>query len=113
MRSHVISSRLCVVLLLSLVVLLAACGQSGNSASSTPTQTPTPSVTLDAYGKPITFPTTAPQHIVSLTPNISEMLGALHLEGRVVAVDYYTKPMIRSSPISACMSWTCQPATLI
>jgi len=90
MRSHVISSRLCVVLLLSLVVLLAACGQSGNSASSTPTQTPTPSVTLDAYGKPITFPTTAPQHIVSLTPNISEMLGALHLEGRVVAVDYYT-----------------------
>jgi iron complex transport system substrate-binding protein len=90
MRSHVISSRLCVVLLLSLVVSLAACGQSGNSASSTPTQTPIPTVTLDAYGKPITFPTTAPQHIVSLTPNISEMLGALHLEGRVVAVDYYT-----------------------
>jgi ABC-type Fe3+-hydroxamate transport system substrate-binding protein len=90
MRSHVISSRLCVVLLLSLVVLLAACGQSGSSASSTPTQTPVPTVTLDAYGKPITFPTTAPQHIVSLTPNISEMLGALHLEGRVVAVDYYT-----------------------
>src|SRR5438105_3055136 len=90
MRSHVISSRLCVVLLLSLVVLLAACGQSGNSTGSTPSQTPTPTVTLDAYGKPITFPTTAPQHIVSLTPNISEMLGALHLEGRVVAVDYYT-----------------------
>lgn len=90
MRSHVISSRLCVVLLLSLVVALAACGQSGSSASSTPTQTPVPAVTLDAYGKPIAFPTTAPQHIVSLTPNISEMLGALHLEGRVVAVDYYT-----------------------
>ncbi len=90
MRSHVISSRLCVVLLLSLVALLAACGQSGSSASSMPTQTPVPTVTLDAYGKPITFPTTAPQHIVSLTPNISEMLGALHLEGRVVAVDYYT-----------------------
>lgn len=90
MRSHVISSRLCVVLLLSLVVLLAACGQSGSSTGSTPTQTPTPTVTLDAYGKPITFPSSAPQHIVSLTPNISEMLGALHLEGRVVAVDYYT-----------------------
>lgn len=90
MRSHVISSRLCVVLLLSLVALLAACGQSGSSASSMPTQTPVPAVTLDAYGKPITFPTAAPQHIVSLTPNISEMLGALHLEGRVVAVDYYT-----------------------
>ena len=90
MRSHVISSRLFVVLLLSIVVLLVACGQSGNSADSAPTQTPTPTVTLDAYGKPITFPTTSPQHIVSLTPNISEMLGALHLEGRVVAVDYYT-----------------------
>ncbi len=90
MRSHVISSRLFVVLLLSLVVLLAACGQGGSSTGSTPTQTPTPTVTLDAYGKPITFPSTAPQHIVSLTPNISEMLGALHLEGRVVGVDYYT-----------------------
>ena len=90
MRSHVISSRLFVVLLLSFVVLLTACGQSGNSASSTPTQAPTPTVTLDAYGKPIAFPTSAPQRIVSLTPNISEMLGALHLEGRVVAVDYYT-----------------------
>src|SRR5258706_11274699 len=90
MCSHVISSRLFVVLLLSLVVLLAACGQGGNNAGSAPTQTPTPTVTLDAYGKPITFSTTAPQHIVSLTPNISEMLGALHLEGRVVAGDYYT-----------------------
>lgn len=90
MRTHVISSRLFVILLLSLVVLLVACGQSGNTTGSTPAQTPTPTVTLDAYGKPITFPTSAPQRIVSLTPNISEMLGALHLEGRVVAVDYYT-----------------------
>lgn len=68
MRSHVISSRLFVFLLRSLVVLLAACGQSGNSTGSTPKKTPTPTVTLDAYGKPITFPTTAPQHIVSLMP---------------------------------------------
>ena len=90
MRTHVISSRLFVVLLLSLVVLLAACGQSGNTTGSTPAQTPTPTVALDAYGKPITFPNSAPQRIVSLTPNISEMLGALHLEGRVVVVDYYT-----------------------
>jgi iron complex transport system substrate-binding protein len=90
MRTHVISSRLFVCLLLSLVVLLVACGQSGNTTGSTPAQTSTPTVTLDAYGKPITFPTSAPQRIVSLTPNISEMLGALHLEGRVVAVDYYT-----------------------
>src|SRR5579875_20223 len=91
MRSHVISSRLFVVLLLSLVVLLTACGgQSGSSTGSTPTQTPTPTVTLDAYGKPIIFPSTAPQRIVSLTPNISEILGALHLESHVVGVDYYT-----------------------
>jgi iron complex transport system substrate-binding protein len=90
MRTHVISSRFFVVLLLSLVVLFVACGQSGNTTGSPPAQTPTPTVTLDAYGKPVTFPNSAPQRIVSLTPNISEMLGALHLEGRVVAVDYYT-----------------------
>ncbi|HLJ33700.1 MAG TPA: helical backbone metal receptor, partial [Ktedonobacteraceae bacterium] len=44
----------------------------------------------DAYGSPITYPATAPQRIVSLTPNISEMLGALHLDSKVVGVDYYT-----------------------
>ena len=39
---------------------------------------------------PISYPTSAPQRIVSLTPNISEILGALHLEGRVVGIDYFT-----------------------
>ncbi len=36
------------------------------------------------------FPTTPPQRIISLLPNTSEILGALQLQGRVVAVDYYT-----------------------
>ncbi len=89
MRSYVISSRLIVPLLLTLLVLLSACGQSTTTTSTTaPTATPT--AALDAYGTPITYPTTAPQRIVSLTPNDSEMLGALHLDSKVVGVDYYT-----------------------
>ncbi len=50
----------------------------------------TPAATLDAYGTPIVFPATAPQRIVSLVPNISEILGFLGLGGQVVGVDYYT-----------------------
>src|SRR5438105_959461 len=52
--------------------------------------TPLPAITLDAYGTPIVFPTSAPQRIVSLVPNVSEMLGALNLDSRVVGIDYYT-----------------------
>src|SRR5438270_334251 len=94
MRSRVISSRFLLVCMSLLV--LAGCGQGGSGTSSTPTTgaTPTatslPALTQDAYGMPIAYPTTAPQRIVSLTPNISEILGALHLEGRVVGIDYYT-----------------------
>ena len=75
-------------LLLSLVLLsvLAACGQSATATQ--PAVTPT--VARDAYGTPIVFPTTAPQRIISLSPSMSEILGALHLESRVVAVDFYT-----------------------
>ncbi|HYX48404.1 MAG TPA: hypothetical protein VE843_01580, partial [Ktedonobacteraceae bacterium] len=92
MRSRVISSRFFLFLVFFFLVMLPACGQSGNSQStnSTPSQTPTPAVTLDAYGTPIVFPTSAPQRIVSLVPNISEMLGALELQGRIVGIDYYT-----------------------
>ncbi len=88
MRSRVISSRFCLSLLLFLLVLLTACGGSNQSSNPTPSQTPT--VTLDAYGTPIVFPATAPQRIVSLVPNISEILGFLGLGGQVVGVDYYT-----------------------
>lgn len=99
MRSHVISFRLAFVLLLSCFVLLTACGQSSSPATGAkPTSTPT--VTLDFYGTPIVFPTTAPRRIVSLLPSTSEMLGALHLQGQVVAVDYYTSypPELTSLP---------------
>src|SRR3989442_13742939 len=97
MRSHVISFRLSLVLLLSCFVLLTACGQS---LSPTTGAKPTPTVALDFYSTPIVFPTTAPQRIVSLLPSTSEMLGALQLQGRVVAVDYYTKypPELASLP---------------
>ncbi|HEX9133563.1 MAG TPA: ABC transporter substrate-binding protein, partial [Ktedonobacteraceae bacterium] len=88
MRSRVISSHFCLPLLLFLFVLLTACGGSNQSSTPTPSQTPT--VTLDAYGTPIVFPATAPQRIVSLVPNISEILGFLGLGGQVVGVDYYT-----------------------
>ena len=99
MRSHVISTRRFLPFLLAFLLLLTACGgqssQGSSSSSSTgsgsvPTPTPTLAITRDAYGTPITFPTTAPQRIVSMVPTTSDMLGALHLDSRVVAVDYYT-----------------------
>lgn len=80
------SRRLSLTLCLALLSLLAACGQSATATQ--PAVTPT--AALDAYGTPIVFPTTAPQRIISLSPSMSEILGALHLESRVVAVDYYT-----------------------
>ncbi len=74
-----------------LLFLLTACGQgSATTTTSTPTAMATPTPALDVYGTPIVFPTTAPQRIVSLTPSISEILGGLHLDSRVVAVDDYT-----------------------
>ncbi|GAC1399743.1 MAG: ABC transporter substrate-binding protein [Ktedonobacteraceae bacterium] len=79
-----------ILFLLTFVLLLAGCGQqSTTTTGSTSTQvTPTPA--LDVYGTPIVFPKTAPQRIVSLLPSTSEILGALHLEPRVVGIDYYT-----------------------
>jgi iron complex transport system substrate-binding protein len=88
MRSRVISTRFCLFILLCLLVSLTACGGSSQNSTSTPSQTPTQ--TLDAYGTPIVFPATAPKRIVSLVPNISEILGFLGLTEQVVGVDYYT-----------------------
>ena len=76
-------------LCLMLFTLLSACGQ-GATVTGSPQPATTPTVVRDAYGTPISFPSTAPQRIVSLTPSMSEILGALRLESRVVAVDYYT-----------------------
>ncbi|HEY6408991.1 MAG TPA: ABC transporter substrate-binding protein [Ktedonobacteraceae bacterium] len=89
MLSRLLSFRLSLVLLLSLFVLLTACGQS-TSTTTGALPTPTPAVARDYFGTPVIFPTTAPQRIVSLVPSTSEILGALHLQGRVVGVDYYT-----------------------
>ena len=99
MRSHVISVRSSssfirkkslLLVLICMLVLLVACGGSGSGGSGAATPTPLPAITLDAYGTPIVFPSSAPQRIVSLVPNVSEMLGALNLDSRVVGVDYYT-----------------------
>jgi iron complex transport system substrate-binding protein len=81
MRTPVISPRKALILLLSWLLLLAISGCANQSASAPAT---------DFYGTPITFPQKAPQRIVSLVTGTSEMLGALHLEHRVVGVDYYT-----------------------
>jgi iron complex transport system substrate-binding protein len=99
MRSHVISLRLALVLLLSCFVLLTACGQSSSPATGAK-PTPTPTVALDFYGTPIAFSTAAPRRIISLLPSTSEILGALQLQSRVVAVDYYTgyPPELASLP---------------
>jgi iron complex transport system substrate-binding protein len=89
MFSRSFSFRLSFMLLLSLFVLLTACGQ--NTATTTGSQpSPTPTVMLDYSGTPVVFPKAAPQRIVSLLPSTSEILGALNVQGRVVGVDYYT-----------------------
>ena len=91
LRSHVISSRLLPLFLVGFLLLLAACSQGQTSTSGTiVAPTPTPTVALDAYGTPIVFPTTTPQRIISLTPSTSEMLGALHMDSKIVGIDYYT-----------------------
>lgn len=94
MRSQVISLRRSLFVLLAIcALLLAACGGQTSTASSvTPaaTQSGLQAVTTDANNAPIVFPTTAPQRIISMVPNVSEILGALPLQGKVVAVDYYT-----------------------
>lgn len=99
MRSLVISSRaLLLTLLAALILLLTACGGQAsvaNVVTATPTLTTTTTTTLqpvttDAHNAPLVFPGSAPRRIVSMVPSVSEMLGALPLQGKVVAVDYYT-----------------------
>src|SRR2546421_4620801 len=89
MFSYLLPFRRSLVLLVSLLMLLTACGQSTSTTTGS-RPTPSPAVAFDSYGTPVVFPKTAPQRIVSLVPSTSEILGALHLQGRVVGVDYYT-----------------------
>ncbi|RAQ97100.1 ABC transporter substrate-binding protein [Thermogemmatispora tikiterensis] len=89
MRIRVISRWFFPCLLVLCFLLLAACGQSQNGGSAAQ-PSPTPTVVRDIYGTPVVFPKTAPQRLISLVPSMSEILAALHLESRIVAVDYYT-----------------------
>lgn len=90
MRIHNASSFL-LVALLTCLLLLAACGTTGTGTSTNSTVVkPTSTPVTDVYGTPITYPKSAPQKIISLVPSMSEILGALNLQDRVVAVDYYT-----------------------
>ncbi|GER85040.1 MAG: ABC transporter substrate-binding protein [Thermogemmatispora sp.] len=89
MRIRVISRWFFPYLLVLCFLLLAACGQS-QSGGSAAQPSPTPTAVRDIYGTPVVFPKTAPQRLISLVPSMSEILAALHLESRIVAVDYYT-----------------------
>jgi iron complex transport system substrate-binding protein len=94
MRSSVISLRRLLILFAFLAFFLSACGSqtasSGSSVTPTPAQAALQPVTKDANGKSILFPAKAPQRIISMVPNVSEILGVLPLQGKVVGVDYYT-----------------------
>ena len=89
MLSRFLTFRLSILLFLSFCLLFTACRQNTATTTGSPAK-PTPTVALDNNGTPIAFPTTAPQRIISLLPSTSEILGALHLQSRVVGVDYYT-----------------------
>src|SRR6266567_6126531 len=84
MPSYLNSLRLFPVVLLSFLLLFSACGQSSTTSSSSVPAQPTATPALDAYGTPIIVPTSMPQRIVSLVPNMSEILAALNLQDRVV-----------------------------
>lgn len=81
-RSRLVASLL---LVSALALALSACG-----AKSTTKQPEQPLLTQDAIGTAITIPARAPQRIVSLGPTDSEILAAIGVGSRVVAVDYYT-----------------------
>jgi iron complex transport system substrate-binding protein len=70
-------------------LLLAACGSSSATGGTT-TGSTKPLLDKDANGTAITIPATAPQRIVSLTAGNSEMLAAVGVSSRVVAVDSTT-----------------------
>lgn len=81
-----IRRRVAPLLLLALLALaVQACG-----AKTTAKQPEQPLIAQDANGTAITIPSQAPQRIVSLGPTDSEILAALGVGSRVVAVDYYT-----------------------
>jgi iron complex transport system substrate-binding protein len=88
-RPLVLSS---LVLMIALAtVILSSCGASITSTSRlTATGPEKPLLAKDADGTAIVIPKAAPQRIISLGASDSEILAALGLSSRIVAVDYYT-----------------------
>jgi iron complex transport system substrate-binding protein len=80
------------VLMISLAaVMLSSCGASiPSSGQLTSTGPEKPLLAKDADGNAIVIPRAAPRRIISLGASDSEILGALGLSSRVVAVDYST-----------------------
>lgn len=75
-----------IALIFALGMLLTACGSPTSSAQpACPTMK-----AADAYGKAITFACTAPRKIITLIPAESEIVAALGLDSKVIAVDHYT-----------------------
>ena len=68
-------------------LILVGCGTSSTTSVSVAA---TPLIAKDALNNPITIPATAPKQIVSLGATDSEILAALGLTDRVVAVDAFT-----------------------
>jgi iron complex transport system substrate-binding protein len=73
--------------LLVVASVLSACATSSSASVQTPE---TPLIQTDLNGTQITIPDQAPERIVSLTPTASEVLAALHLDGKVIGVDAFT-----------------------
>lgn len=78
-------------LLICLVLIGALSGCGGGAASATKPAAPEkPLLTKDADGITIVIPSKAPNRIISLGASDSEILGALNLTSKVIAVDYFT-----------------------
>jgi iron complex transport system substrate-binding protein len=71
--------------------ILSGCGVSTTSSTRLTGAGPEkPLLAKDADGTAIVIPKAAPKRIISLGASDSEILGALALSSRVVAVDFYT-----------------------
>lgn len=97
--------RTLMLLLLTLVLALAACGQpaapAGDAATAMPTVAPggTAVEVTDSAGRDVTIQS-PPARIVSLAPSTTEILFALGLGARTVAVDDFSNhpPEVASLP---------------
>src|SRR5271166_1627117 len=74
----------------TVIVLLGALSGCGGASTTTSTGLVKPLLSKDADGTTIVIPKQTPQRIISLGASDSEILGALNLAPRVVAVDYFT-----------------------